>query len=154
MPLSTSVTGRLKQQHEIISSWILQYSEDQLKHRINPAKWSAFENIVHIVSYQPVFIQRIEAILKNEQPSFAAYKADNDPLFLEYLNKNLRELEQDLYKNRQIIVGKLLAAGDDTLQYWGIHPRFGKISLADWCEFFLLHEAHHLFTTFTLIRQA
>ena len=27
-----------------------------------------------------------------------------------------------------------------------LHPRFGLLTVVDWTEFFLLHEAHHLYT--------
>jgi hypothetical protein len=36
----------------------------------------------------------------------------------------------------------------------GIHPLFGEMSLALWVEFFLLHEAHHLYIVMTRLGQA
>ena len=153
MPLSDSILGRLQNQHEIIYSWMLSYSEDQLKERVVPGKWSAFENIVHLAAYHPLFIQRIGVILNNQKPQFAPYKAENDPLFYVYLEKSLQELAKDIKENRLIIVRILEAAGDEQLQYWGEHAKYGRLSLADWVEFFLLHEAHHLFTGFMLTHQ-
>jgi hypothetical protein len=35
----------------------------------------------------------------------------------------------------------------------GIHPLFGEMSLALWVEFFLLHEAHHLYVVMTRLGQ-
>ena len=32
----------------------------------------------------------------------------------------------------------------------GTHPAFGQMTLMQWLNFFLLHEAHHLFTIFKL----
>jgi len=154
MPLSESVLGRLHNQHEIIFSWMNDYGEKQLKERVNPDKWSAYENIVHLAAYQPAFIQRIEAIFANQKPQFAAYKAENDPWFYVYLEKSLRELAEDIKRTRFIIIGLLEAAGDEQLQYWGGHAKYGRLSLADWVEFFLLHEGHHLFTGFMLTRQS
>jgi len=129
------------------------YGEKQLKERVNPDKWSVFENIVHLAAYQPAFIQRIGAMLNNQNPQFAAYKAENDPLFYVYLEKSTQELAEDIKKNRLVITGMLEAAGDEQLRYWGEHAKYGRLSMADWVEFFLLHEAHHLFTGFMLTRQ-
>ena len=152
MPLSASVTGRLNHQHELISIFIKDYSEEQLKQRVNPEKWSLFENIVHLAAYQPNFLQRAGRMLKNEKPQFAPYKADNDPLFHEYLNKSLKDLEADVYQKRGMIKVALESASEEQLQHWGEHAKYGKLSLVNWTEFFLLHEAHHLFTAFMLSR--
>jgi hypothetical protein len=38
----------------------------------------------------------------------------------------------------------------DKLDRTGIHPKYGKLNIIDWTEFFLLHEAHHLFAIFQL----
>ncbi len=34
----------------------------------------------------------------------------------------------------------------------GVHPAFGEMTIPDWIEFFLLHEAHHLYVMMTRIR--
>ena len=48
MPLSISLTDRLQHQHETILDLIEGFTEAQLKERVVPEKWSAFENIVHL----------------------------------------------------------------------------------------------------------
>jgi hypothetical protein len=153
MPLSASVIGRLNHQHELISTFLGEYSEEQLKFRVNPEKWSLFENIVHLAAYQPNFLQRIERMLKNERPQFKPYKADDDPLFHEYIKKSPSAIEEDVYQKRIMIKTALESADEHQLQHWGEHMKYGKLSLANWVEFFLLHEAHHLFTAFMLSRQ-
>ena len=81
MPLSISVTDRLKYQHESISELIEDFSEADLKERINPEKWSVFENIAHLAAYQPTFIHRLGLMLDGKKPKFERYVADNDPVF-------------------------------------------------------------------------
>jgi hypothetical protein len=152
MSLSTPIFMRLQHQHEVISTLIADLTQEQLKSRPNPEKWSAFENIVHLAAYQPTFIQRAKQILNDEQPSFQAYKAENDPLFYEYLKKDLSEILQDINLNRNLILSQMEGLDAHHLQRWGIHPKFGKMSMSLWTEFFLLHEAHHLFTLFALTR--
>jgi hypothetical protein len=34
----------------------------------------------------------------------------------------------------------------------GVHPKFGAMSLSLWLEFFLVHEAHHLYVVLQLVR--
>ena len=43
---------------------------------------------------------------------------------------------------------------DDQLARTGRHPVLGKLTLSEWIEFFLLHEAHHIMTIFQLAHSA
>jgi hypothetical protein len=36
----------------------------------------------------------------------------------------------------------------------GFHPSFGALTIPQWLEFFLLHEAHHLYTAMLCIAEA
>ena len=151
MALSQSILSRLQFQHRTIEELIVGYSEEELKLRNSPEKWSVFENIVHLVVYQLTFQQRIHNILKGDGPLIERYVAENDPLFTEYLRKSLKELLQDLDENRTLIYEQLFVVDTPQLASFGLHAVYGKLTLVQWCEFFLLHEAHHLFTIFKLI---
>ena len=151
MSLSNSISYRLEFQHQTIGELIQGYSEQELRIRTIPDKWSAFENIVHLVSYQLVFQQRIVRILIENNPLFRQYVAENDPLFDEYLQQTLEQLKDSLYSARKQIFQQLHAIPDDQLLSTGQHPLYGTLSLIQWTEFFLLHESHHLFTMFKLL---
>jgi len=151
MPLSISVIGRLEHQHETISELIAGIPEMQLKKRVHADKWSVFENITHLAAYQPTFMQRLTLILEGNKPRFERYVADNDPLFYEYLKKPLNELLLDISTKRSIINAGLINLDEGQLKLAGHHPKFGYIPVGKWVEFFLLHEAHHLFAIMQLI---
>ncbi|MEO5684010.1 MAG: DinB family protein [Chitinophagaceae bacterium] len=150
MPLSASILARLKHQHETLHELIKGLSEAQLKERINPDKWSAFENLVHLVAYQPTFLQRMQLIAQQPTPLFERYKADNDPVFHQYLGYSLAALLEDLSAQRFLINNQLTQVSETILRREGIHPVYGRFSISQWADFFLLHEAHHLFTIFML----
>jgi len=150
MPLSSSVQARLKYQHETLAELVKGLTEAQLKERINPEKWSAFENIVHLVAYQPVFLQRLQLITHQDNPLFERYVADNDPVFHQYLSLSLKELMDDLQTQRFLINNQLGQFSETLLRREGVHPLYGGFSIGQWADFFLLHEAHHLFTIFML----
>jgi hypothetical protein len=151
MALSTSVISRLQYQHETVSELIGDFNEMQLKERLNPDKWSVFENITHLAAYQPTFIYRLGLMLEGQKPRFDRYVADNDPLFQEYLKKSLKDLLQDLSAKRVFITGRLINLTDDELKQTGYHPKLGHTPISKWTEFFLLHEAHHFFTIMQLV---
>jgi hypothetical protein len=68
MSLSASVCSRLQHQHETIYELLNGFSEEQLRQRIHKDKWSSFEQVTHLVSYQPVFLQRMKIIQQENDP--------------------------------------------------------------------------------------
>ena len=151
MPLSPSLSSRLEFQHQTIAELIEGYSEQELRIRSIADKWSAFENIVHLVLYQLVFQERIVRIIVEKHPSFERYVAENDPSFEEYLHYPVEHLMELLYDIRKQVFRQLHDLSDNERLRTGQHPLFGSLSLIQWTEFFLLHEAHHLFTVFKLL---
>lgn len=151
MPLSNSISSRLEFQHQTIDELIKGHREEELRIRAIPDKWSAFENIVHLVTYQLVFQERVVRILMESNPAFDRYIADNDPSFEESLQHSLEHLRGVLYDSRKQIYQQLHGVSDQQLLLTGQHPLFGSLCLIEWTEFFLLHEAHHLFTVFKLL---
>jgi hypothetical protein len=152
MPISNSVMTRLQYQHETLSAMIEGLTEECLKRRVNPGKWSAFENIAHLAAYQPVFAHRIERIGFENDPAFERYLAENDPLFPAYLERSLAGLTGTIAIDRLAIAARLKGMTEPALQRTGLHPHYGRLTMLEWTEFFLLHEAHHMFTLFMLVR--
>jgi hypothetical protein len=150
MPLSASVLSRLQYQHQSITELISGLSEVQLARRINPAKWSALENIVHLAAYQPTFITRLTMMATENEPLFERYVAENDPVFHEYSKKSVVELLSDISEKRSFIYDNLTRFSEAQLALRGRHPVYGSIAIGRWADFFLLHEAHHLWTIFQL----
>jgi hypothetical protein len=150
MPLSESILTRLQYQHKTIDELIDGLSEGQLTTRVNPDKWSAFENIVHLSAYQPTFIQRINLILNENEPLFERYVADNDPVFHEYQKKSLTELLEIISSDRVTILDLVKKLNEEQVKRTGRHKAYGLITLTRWFDVFLLHEAHHLWTIFQL----
>jgi hypothetical protein len=150
MPLSNSILARLQNQHETIAELTGGFSDLQLKKRINPDKWSIFENIAHLCAYQPAFAKRIEKIIAEESPSFERYVAENDSYFNECLRLSLEEMIAKIGSDRSTIITELNKLRDDQLMRTGRHPKYGSLSLYQWTDFFLLHEAHHLWTIMQL----
>lgn len=147
---SESQLYRLRHQHQTIAELVNGLTEDQLRTPVNPGKWSAQQNIAHLAAYQPVFLGRIKRILSEHEPRFERYVADNDPPFLEASQQTVPELLEHIREYRNTINELLFSLNDESLARTAIHPRYGKMDLVRWTEFFLLHEAHHLFTIFML----
>ncbi|MBS1601357.1 MAG: DinB family protein [Bacteroidetes bacterium] len=152
MPLSPSALSRLEFQHRTIHDLIGDLPETVLRRNLVAGKWSAFENIAHLTAYQPVFIKRLERMQEESSPRFDRYIAEQDPMFAPTLQKGLGELLADIDLQRSRIIAQCSSMDDATLARTGIHPKYGEFSIRQWTEFFLLHEAHHLYTIFMLVQ--
>jgi hypothetical protein len=150
MPLSSSALYRLQYQHETIRELVKGFDEAQLKQAINPGKWSMFENIAHLTAYQPTFLQRMRLIEQQDHPGFERYVADDDAAFHDCCKQGIKELLDDLATQRFIIHKHISGLNETVLRRTGTHPKYGNMTIAQWTEFFLLHESHHLFTIFML----
>jgi uncharacterized damage-inducible protein DinB len=148
MNMSSSVATRLQYQHKSLLDIIDGLSEDQIRIRKNPEKWSIFETIVHLQTYQHIFRGRVKEIRNGNVPAFERYSADTDPVFIENCNRSVREVMQDLITTRKEMAAEMLPLPMTELNKTGSHPVYGILNLQLWLNFFLLHEAHHLFAIF------
>jgi hypothetical protein len=139
-------------QHGTIRDLTAGLPVESLQCRILPNKWSVFENIAHLAAYQPVFITRLERIGREPSPVFERYVAEQDPAFPSYLEKSYEALLGNIDDQRTVILSRLKDGGEVLLTKTGLHPRYGLLTGQEWTEFFLLHEAHHLYTIFQLVR--
>lgn len=150
MQMPSSVSTRLQYQHKSLIDIIDGLSDEQIRMHIIPGKWSIFENIVHLQTYQHTMIRRLRQILDEECPGFGPYTAEADPLFHDNCSKSSREVIQDLLTTRKEMSAGILLFSETDLEKTGQHSAFGKMNIVEWLNFFLLHEAHHLFTILKL----
>jgi len=125
-------------------------SDEKIRRNIVPGKVSIFENIVHLQTYQHVFVLRVRQMLEDNNPVFPRYTAEADPEFLDNCGKSTREIMGDMISIRKQMAAEIIAFPTEDLVKTGTHPAFGQLTLLQWLNFFLLHEAHHLFTIFKL----
>jgi hypothetical protein len=101
MQLPSYLSTRLQYQHKSILDMIDGLTDELIRQRVIPGKWSIFENIVHLQTYQHVFCDRIKKILTEDNPSFPRYSADADPVFLDNCGKTIREIMRDFITTRK-----------------------------------------------------
>jgi hypothetical protein len=150
MQLPSSISTRLQYQHKSLLDIIDGLADEHIRKAVYPGKWSIFENIVHLAIYQHVLINRIKLMLETENPVFERYTAEADPYFHENCGKSTREIMQDLLTTRKEMSAGILGFEEPELAKTGKHPFYGQLNMAQWLNFFLLHEAHHLYTIFKL----
>jgi len=144
MALPEITAYRLHSQLDCLSMLLEGAARGALEHRPVPDKWSAKENLAHLARYQGVFLERISLILAQDRPAISSYKAENDPEWTAWSALSSEEVLQRLHTTRRQIIERAEKLSDAQLARTGVHSRFGELTLLQWLEFFLLHEAHHL----------
>lgn len=150
LPLNTRL--RLKHQHECLDGLIGRASFDQL-HATAGNGWSLFQHLAHLGRYQQIFTGRIVKIMESPGTEFQRYIADNDPDFKRWCMFTSEKLLATLQSDRKNMHDYLADLSEAELNRTGLHPLYGRMNIIQWTEFFLLHEAHHLYTVFTRIQQ-
>jgi len=145
-----SLISRLASQHEAIEKIISGADEQRLLLNPQPGKWSIKDNIAHLAKYQPIFFERMQLVIKGTDPVFGRYVADEDPEFSVWKSWDIPTLLDRLHADRKLIYDLIIGTACTQTTMTGTHKKFGKLSLVQWTEFFLLHEAHHLFTIFQI----
>jgi uncharacterized damage-inducible protein DinB len=150
MQMQSYLSTRLQYQHKALLDIIDGLSDELIRRQVIPGKWSIFETIVHLQTYQHVFCARMKKILEENNPSFPRYTADTDPVFIENCGKTVREIMGNLITTRKEMSTGSLSLKEKDLDRTGTHPVFGTMNISQWLNFFLLHEAHHIFAVFKM----
>jgi uncharacterized damage-inducible protein DinB len=128
-------------------------SEETLSASPIPCKWSAREQLAHLARYHQIFLQRIDRILTEQAPEFPRYRAEDDPEWPEWKSLPTSQLLVRISSMRAKLMARLRSLTAEDFERTGVHPRFGEMSLSLWLEFFLVHEAHHLYVVLQLVRK-
>lgn len=145
--MKNSLLQRMKDQPDSLTLLLHNLTEEQIRSRPIPDKWSIYENLVHLGRYHEIFKARIEQIVQAmDTPMFQQYKAENDKGFYDWQQKSYAKLMNDFRDDRLQINNYLALLSNEQLLKTGRHPVYGLINIEGWTELFLLHEAHHFWT--------
>ncbi|MGX5820644.1 DinB family protein [Chitinophaga lutea] len=148
IPFSTDT--RLRTQHFTLSEIAAAAPAGNWHKDLRPGKWTAFEQLAHLAVFQPLFLHRFERILQEDEPLFDRYVWQEDMLFARYKTISLNAL-LDVYRHdRETVIATIEGWDEAALRRKGIHPVYGRFSLAQWVDMFLLHEAHHIFSLYPM----
>lgn len=145
MPLSPSSAARLATQIECLPALIEGASPDALRCRTRSGKWSVHENLAHLARHHDVFLGRVRTMLAQDRPALPRYAAEDDPEWPAWAALSTEDVLTRLRALRTELVTLVGGLSDEDLARSAIHPTLGEMPLRLWVEFFLLHEAHHLY---------
>jgi len=129
-------------------------SEPELRVQPQPGKWSALQHVAHLARMHDIYLARVRRILTEEAPALPAYRAEQDDEGGGWEGLALAKILSRLHDRRAELVARLRDLSDEQWERVGRHSTFGPLTLAEWIEFFLVHEGHHLYTVLTLTKRS
>ena len=122
--------------------------------RTASGEWSLHENLAHLALHHALFLERLHRIVTEDAPELGRYRAEQDSTWSEWSSLTTDEVIKRLTILRSQIVQFVNGLSQMDANRVGIHPLFGQMELSDWVEFFLLHEAHHLYKVMIRLGEA
>lgn len=118
-------------------------SDEVVRRRPEPNKWSIAEIVAHLATIEQVFVTRYCQMAFREKPSVFAF--DNDALAasLRFNEQGLAETLKEFKRLRQETLTLLRALPPKSWERTGIHPKRGEFSIAGLVEQHSHHDGHH-----------
>lgn len=143
--LSRTLRLRLEAQLEGLPQLLSTAGELELQRRPAAGKWSAHEHLAHLARLHTVMLDRLDRILSEPSPPLERYLAEQDPEWPEWAACPTEEMLERMTALRYELIALVEALTPEQLQRQGQHPLFGAMTVPQWLDVFLLHEAHHLY---------
>lgn len=150
--LPNATSARLCDQLSNFQALFSHVMQQSWEEKPGPTKWSARENLAHLGRYHEILLHRVRRILKEDRPQFTRYRAERDEQWLSWSSLSVQLVQERIGKLRSELMELLGTLTEPQLQKTGSHPILGELTVIQWLEFFLLHEAHHLYAILLELR--
>ncbi|HKA17056.1 MAG TPA: DinB family protein [Blastocatellia bacterium] len=152
--LSKSTLLRLETQLDVIPVLLRDAPPRIITAGTPRGEWSAHENLAHLARHHEIFLERLRRIMTEDAPELGRYRAEEDSSWSEWSSLTTDEVIRRLNNLRAEIIQFIRGLSEPEENRVGIHPLFGQMDLNGWIEFFLLHEAHHLYKLMLALGEA
>ena len=121
--------------------------------RVHSGRWSAQENIGHLLDLEPLWLQRADQYFMAEPELAPADLTNRITTDANHNARNIADLLSAFRTARMELVGLLVNAGDTIVTRTAVHPRLKRaLRLIDHMEFIAEHDDHHLAVVSALTR--
>lgn len=146
---AAALIGRLQLQLGGFLRRLAGIDEARWRWRPSPATWSAIENVAHVARHLDVFLQRIDRLVAERAISVVPYDAALDPDWEAWRGLSVPATLDRLRSLHERLEARVRTLTPDDWTTCGTHARMGRLTLDEWVEFVLLHEAHHFYVAFS-----
>jgi hypothetical protein len=143
--LDPALHSRLASQLASFRRWIAAEDPRDLAWAPPSGKWSALLNLAHVGRHHEVMRERLDRVLAEDNPTFPRYTEADDPRWAEWEGLPADAILDRLWSRRADFTDWAASLTAEQVRRTGVHAKFGPMDVSRWIEFFLVHEAHHLY---------
>lgn len=134
----------LRETSHAIEALIWDLDEDALDRKPGNEEWSVLELVQHMSEMERRYVERLEVIVRMDEPRVAAFDADSIAAQRDDDEWNAFELMDDFSSQRQRAVYLLWSLDDDDWERRGVHPYLGPLSVLQCAREMNEHDLAHL----------
>jgi hypothetical protein len=140
----SGIFEKLRETPKLLAGLLRGASDDVLRRKPAPEKWSMLELACHLRDVEEFFVERYAKIASQERPQLRAIKQDGLAATLRYNEENPAGVLKEFQQHRADSLALLGALAPQSWQRVGIHPTRGEITIAATAEGAVTHDANHL----------
>jgi uncharacterized damage-inducible protein DinB len=118
-------------------------SDEQLRARPIPDKWSTHEVLCHLADFEPIFATRLKSIVCFDRPALPGY---DENAFFQRLAYDARDPHEELaliQASRASMTRILRTLSQADFQRVGVHSELGEVTLEKLLGYATRHLPHH-----------
>lgn len=152
--LDAGLTARLAHQLASFRARVADADPRDLAAPAPSGKWSALQNLAHVGRHHEIMLERLARVLAEDAPAFPSYREADDAGWAEWEALRPETLWPRLLERRADLLDWTARLTPEQAARTGVHARFGPMDVSGWLEFFLVHEAHHLYVAMLRLADA
>lgn len=118
-------------------------SAEQIRARPIPGKWSTLEVVCHLADFEPVYLDRMKAVLTQDKPTFFGRDETAFAAKFAYHQRDLGEEFNLIESCRQSMTHILRALPAADFQRLGVHNEAGEMTFESLLRRVTDHLTHH-----------
>ncbi len=140
-----AVISSLENTVEILPSVVREIPEEFRKRRPSPEKWSAHEHACHLAKVHPMFFERLNLMLSQENPIIKPYFPDVDDTPNVLINTDLDVALERFASDRKNLIEKLKQLSAEDWQRTANHEEYAHYSVFIMFRHLSLHDYLHIY---------
>ena len=106
--------------------------------------WTVLEVICHLRDYETLFTERVQAMIKEDNPNLVNPNPDELAIENEYMAQNVQDVMDTWHDSRLALIDLFMSLDDEQWQRTGVHPRRGEYTSSDQLALTTLHDTVHI----------
>ncbi len=136
--------SKLTETPKVLTSLLRGVSDEALRRKPAPEKWSMLEITCHLRDVEQLFVERYGKIANHDRPDLRMMNQDELAAGLKYNEDDPADALREFRALRQETVALLGALAHQSWQRVGLHPKRGEFGIAAHVAMHVSHDANHL----------